>query len=301
MKSLDLFSCIGCHAIGFERAGIETAAFCEINRYRRSVLENSFQGIPIYEDIRTLPSVESDIIVAGPPCQATSVAAAVHGKRSGESLWPATFGYIVDHDLRPEWIVVEQPPGHAAWEETVAASLCRIGYHTARIEFAACDVGAPYLRRRVYILASPSLPRLEVAWKAVPSAIERVKRAANARGDWCPCKLASIQVDARSAGETGQTAGRERKEAIEALGDSNPPHMAEVIGRAVMFSQKKEAGLLATVPAPRGSTSGAANVEEDNLVVNLSSPVSASRQPNAEKKSEPCLAASRDVGGAIVP
>ncbi len=31
MKSPALFSCIGCQAIGFARAGIETVAFCEIN------------------------------------------------------------------------------------------------------------------------------------------------------------------------------------------------------------------------------------------------------------------------------
>jgi hypothetical protein len=42
-------------------------------------------------------------------------------------------------------------------------------------------------------------------------------------------------VDARSAGEfdRGQ-ASRERREWIEALGDSNPPHMAEAIGRAIV-------------------------------------------------------------------
>ena len=77
-----------------------------------------------------------------------------------------------------------------------------------------------------------SVPRLEIARRALPSAIEETKRAADARGDWNPDKLATLQVDARSAGERGM----KRQEAIEALGDSNPPHMAEAIGRAIMVA-----------------------------------------------------------------
>lgn len=48
MKSIDVFSCLGCHAIGFERAGIETTAFCEINPFRRAELAKRFPGKKIY-------------------------------------------------------------------------------------------------------------------------------------------------------------------------------------------------------------------------------------------------------------
>jgi hypothetical protein len=34
--------------------------------------------------------------------------------------------------------------------------------------------------------------------------------------------------------DAGAAGGVERRERIEALGDSNPPHMAEVIGRAIV-------------------------------------------------------------------
>lgn len=229
LRSLDVFSCLGCHAIGFKRAGIDTNAFCEINPYRREQLFGF--GRKIYHDIRDLEilhAAQHDIIIGGPPCQKTSKAAAIHGRRTGESLWP----YMLSTGLAvgAEWFVVEQPPGHAAWETEVGNDLSDAGYEVARIEFGACDIGAPYLRRRVFLVACSSLPRLEIAWHAVPSAIERVKRAANARGDWDPDKLASIPVDARTSREAGQS----RREMIEALGDSNPPHMAEVIGLAIM-------------------------------------------------------------------
>jgi DNA (cytosine-5)-methyltransferase 1 len=233
MKSLDLFSCIGCHAIGFKRAGIETVAFCEANETRRGELAHQFPGIPIYDDIRTIRDIRPcDIVVGGPPCQRTSVAAAVHGYRDGESLWP----YMLHIGLcsGADWFVVEQPPGNAAWETEVACSLSNAGRHVARFEFGACDVGAPYLRRRVFLVACTSLPRLEIARQSLPRAIEETKRAANARGDWDPDQLAVIPVDARSAGEHNETLSAARVERIQSLGDSNPPHMAEAIGRAIL-------------------------------------------------------------------
>ena len=140
-------------------------------------------------------------------------------------------------DAGAEWIVVEQPPGNAAWEAKVSADLSGSGFHVARLEFGACDVGAPYLRRRVYLVACTSLPRLEIAWQAGPRAIEETKRAANARGAWNPDKLASLPVDAQSAGEMGRANSRARRERIEALGDSNPPEMAEVIGKCIIAAR----------------------------------------------------------------
>lgn len=239
MKSLDLFSCIGCHAIGFERAGIETGTFCEINPFRRLQIRKRFPGAEVNGDVRDLyyKGVRpANIVIGGPPCQRTSVAAAIHGKRTGESLWPDMRAIGLSAGV--EWFVVEQPPGNAAWEAEVSNDLSRAGYHVARLEFGACDVGAPYLRRRVFLVACTNLPRLEVAWRSIPRAIEETKRAANARGDWDPDQLAIIPVDARSAGEFDRGIhSRVRQERIEALGDSNPPHMAEVVGRAIMEVQ----------------------------------------------------------------
>jgi DNA (cytosine-5)-methyltransferase 1 len=228
MRVLDLFSCVGCHALGMHRAGHETAALCEVNPQRRAVLAAKFPGVPIYDDITQFDGIEADVCFGGPPCQATSVAAAIHGKRSGSSLW----GHMLRVGLNSgaEWFVVEQPPGNAAWEAQVCGDLSRAGFHSARFEFAASDVRAPYPRRRVYILACASLPRLEVAWKAGPSAIDRVARAADARDDWDTYQLAALRVDAWSAGEMDRSRSRGRRERIEALGDSNPPAMAEVLG-----------------------------------------------------------------------
>lgn len=224
MRVLDVFSCIGFHSIGLHRSGeFETVAFCESNERRRQELHRLFPECPIHDDIRTMPIVSADVIFGGPPCQSTSVAAAIHGYRTGESLWP--YMLCAGIDAGCEWFVVEQPTGHAAWEAQVHRHLSAIGLHSARFEFGVSDLGGPYIRRRVYILASASLPRLEVAWKAGPSAIERVKRAAASRGDWDQSAVPSFDMDTWRSENV-----HERRERIEALGDSNPPAMAEVIG-----------------------------------------------------------------------
>lgn len=84
---LDLFSAIGCHAIGLHRAGpFKTVQFCEVNSWRRTQLANLFPGVTIHDDVRTLQPIPARVVVGGPPCQATSVAAAIHGYRDGSSL-----------------------------------------------------------------------------------------------------------------------------------------------------------------------------------------------------------------------
>ena len=223
MKVLDLFSCVGCHALGMQRAGHDLTELCEINPWRRQVLAANFPGTPIHEDVCTVGPVPADVCFGGPPCQETSVSAAIHGYRSGNTLFPAMLDASIASGC--QWIVVEQPPGNRAWEAQVTVALSLAGYHSARFEFGARDVGAPYLRRRVYILACTSMSRLEVAWLAGPQAIERAKRAAASRGDWDPAAIPAFGMDTWRAERV-----HERRERIEALGDSNPPAMAEAIG-----------------------------------------------------------------------
>jgi site-specific DNA-cytosine methylase len=227
LRALDLFSCVGCHALGMQRAGIPTVALCESNQWRRSCLAKQFPGVPIHKDARSFEGIKANVVIGGPPCQRTSVASAIHGKRTGESLWPHMLR--IGLNVAAEWFVVEQPPGNAAWEAEVGNDLSNSGRHVARIEFGANDIGAPYLRRRVFLVACTSLSRLEIAWRAIPSAIERVKRAAIARGDWDADSVPAFGMDTWRSEEI-----YERRQRIEALGDSNPPHMAEVIGRAIL-------------------------------------------------------------------
>lgn len=231
MDVLDLFSNIGGHALGLHRAGdFRTVQFVEIDPRRRRLLAHHFPGIPIHDDVRTFAGIRADIVIGGPPCQRTSVAAAIHGNRTGESLWPEMLRVGINSGVK--WFIVEQPPGNAEWEAEVTESLARSGFHGARIEFAACDLGAPHIRRRVFILANPCFARLQVAWQAVPSEIERVAGSAASGSAWRSPPPRGLRV------AHGPSGWLDRNAAIEAIGDSNPPAMATVIGCAILAAHE---------------------------------------------------------------
>lgn len=229
-----MFSCIGHHGIGLHRAGIRTVSLCENVPERQEVLRRMFPGVEVHDEAETYKPPRADILIGGPPCKNTSIAAAVHGYRTNVSLWPTMFRHIMGF----KWLVVEQPPGNKAWESQVSHDVTSAGWHIARFEFSASDLGAPYIRRRVFLVACPSLPRLESAWVSVPKEIVRVKRSAADRGDWSADKLEFIPLGTRASGEFRSEKSHWRRKMIEALGDSNPPHMAEVIGRAIVKAER---------------------------------------------------------------
>jgi site-specific DNA-cytosine methylase len=232
LTMLDLFSCVGAHALGAEAAGWRVVQMCESVAFRREILAELFPRTPIADDINTMRCASALAAFGGPPCQKTSRAASINGGRTGSSLWPAMRERV--HEAGCDWVIVEQPTGNAEWEAGVQKDLASDRFFVARFEYGASDVGAPYPRRRVYIVACTSRERLALARQALPSEIVRVARAANAGTAWCPDQLASLPVVARDAGEMDRgDEGRRRKALIEALGDSNPPQMAEAVCAAV--------------------------------------------------------------------
>lgn len=230
MNMLNVFSGCGAEALGYRRAGIEIAGLCEIKSWLRDLLGRHFPGVSIHDDVCTQPAVHADIIAGGPPCQQTSIGAAIHGKRTGETLWPAMFRLGLD--MGAEWIIVEQPPKNKAWETKVSRDLASAGFHAARAEFEAADFGAPHQRRRVFILAHRDLQRLQVAWSRIPSEIESLSWGALTGNPWIEGVPRALRVASRSP------APMDRRRRIEAAGDANPPIMYEAIGRAILSTQE---------------------------------------------------------------
>ena len=223
----DLFSCIGGHALGLHATGkFRTIRFVEIDRWRREQLVRHFPDVPIHGDARTAGGITADLLVGGPPCKQTSTAAAIHGRRTGESLW-GEMRRIADEG-QYDWICVEQPPGNLAWEAKVTSDLEALGYRVARLEFSAADLGAPHLRRRMFLLAHGDRERLALARQAGSREIERYAGGTAAGNPW----IAGIPGDLRV--DYGVPGGLDRRKRIAAIGDSNPPGMMTVIGRMIM-------------------------------------------------------------------
>jgi DNA (cytosine-5)-methyltransferase 1 len=264
-----LFSGIGGLELGLEWAGLGPVAYqVENNTFCRSVLAKHWPEVPKYDDVSTLdPAVlpPVDILCGGFPCQDVSSAgkgAGLAGARSG--LW-YEYRRIVE-GARPPWVVVENvASGARRWLPHVRRDMHLLGYRTRAIALSAADVGAPHLRRRVFVLAADP-ERVELreqsGWRGGPdgegSALagddgadgdadavgdtvhvgrEGAKGQGHegrpespARGWWASEPHVGRVVD----GLPGGLVGRERRDRLRALGNAVVPQCAEVIGKMIL-------------------------------------------------------------------
>ena len=186
LRSLDLFAGIGGFALGFKRAGIETAAFCENDPYAQAVLGKNFPGVTIFPDVRTLDArtfgqvgvATPEIICGGFPCQDISVAgrgAGIGGARSG--LW-REFHRLIG-EIGPRWVVIENVVAlRTRGLDQVLGGLAALGYDAEWHCIPASAVGAPHRRDRVWIIAYAMRPRPHAGTHAP---IHRGKAGAGAR------------------------------------------------------------------------------------------------------------------------
>ena len=155
MRIGSLFSGIGGLELGLEWSGLgHTVWQCETNPFCLSVLARQWPNATRYPDVKTLTNPPPvDLICGGFPCQDVSSAgkgAGLAGSRSG--LW-FEFARIVD-EARPEWVVVENvASGARRWVDAVCSGLGQLGYETLPIPLSAADVGAPHLRKRIFVVA----------------------------------------------------------------------------------------------------------------------------------------------------
>jgi DNA (cytosine-5)-methyltransferase 1 len=165
IQVLDLFSGIGGFSLGLERAGFETVAFCEIDKYCRLVLQKHWKDIKIYSDVREIKKERleadgipsPDVITGGFPCQPFSVAGRQKGSRDNRYLWPEMFRII--KEFKPRWIIAENVRGIINIQdgvvfEGVHADLESQNYETQTFIIPAAGVGAPHRRDRVWIVAN---------------------------------------------------------------------------------------------------------------------------------------------------
>ena len=153
---IDLFSGIGGFALACRWAGIETIAFCEIEKYAQRVLRKNFPGIRIFEDVRQFPATEFRepfLLTGGYPCQPFSQAGKRRGAEDDRHLWPSMFGII--RTSRPTWVLAENVAGHVTLGlDEVLADLEGEDYAVQPIIVPACAVDAPHRRDRVWILGN---------------------------------------------------------------------------------------------------------------------------------------------------
>ena len=162
LNVLDLFSGIGGFSLGLEATGgFETKAFCELDKYCKSVLKKHWPNTRQYDDIKelTYDKLRSDgidtidIITGGYPCQPFSVAGKQKGTEDKRHLWPEYFRLV--KECRPTWVIGENVSGHIKLGlDQVIEDLESEGYATRTFSISASSIGANHQRERIWIIAN---------------------------------------------------------------------------------------------------------------------------------------------------
>ena len=227
---LDLFSGIGGFSLGFERAGMNTAAFCEIDLFCQQVLARHWPSTPVYDDIKQLtarrlhhdliPSI--DLICGGYPCQPFSTAGNRRRHEDPRHLWPEMHRLI--RELRPRWVVCENVAGHVELGlDAVLADLDAAGYTSTPFVIPACAVGAPHRRDRIWIVAHAAGIRL-------PGTL-----GTHCRQSAPALSSQALRWELPQPFTVGSDDGIPyRMERTQALGNAVVPQIPELIGRAII-------------------------------------------------------------------
>ncbi|MBO0728750.1 MAG: DNA (cytosine-5-)-methyltransferase [Acidimicrobiaceae bacterium] len=154
-----LFAGIGGIEKGLSAHGHVTDFFCEADALAQAVLRNRFGDVPLWADIRNLPTLgEAELVTAGFPCQDLSQAGRTRGIDGSQS---GLVRHVFDllEDAQPRWVVLENVPfmlqldrGRAMWR--LVDELHRLGFRWAYRVIDARSFGLPQRRQRVLLLAS---------------------------------------------------------------------------------------------------------------------------------------------------
>jgi DNA (cytosine-5)-methyltransferase 1 len=188
LNELALFAGAGGGLLGSRLLGWKTVCYVENNPYCVSVLEarigdGYLDDAPIWGDIKTFDGKPwaglVDVITAGFPCQPFSVAGKQKTDADERNLWPDSIRVI--QEVQPEFVLLENVPGllsatSSAEQErprcpncgrglvssdarlvrylgTIFRDLSKSGYNARWRIVSAADVGAPHLRKRLWIMA----------------------------------------------------------------------------------------------------------------------------------------------------
>lgn len=222
-----LFAGIGGLDLGLERAGWACRWQSEIDPYCFDVLARQWPDVARYGDMTEVDwaAVEPvDLICGGFPCQPFSTMGLQKGTDDTRWLWPH-FAECV-RLVRPRFVLVENVPAlksNAVAFGRVLGDLHELGFDAEWGLVSACSVGAPHLRRRLFIVAHRRGER-------------RQQESGGAHGDEGTHEAdAPLQDDlpGRDAAPQGRAAQWASEPRVGYLADGLPPKLARLANRAL--------------------------------------------------------------------
>jgi DNA (cytosine-5)-methyltransferase 1 len=161
----DLFSGIGGFSLAAYYAGLRFDGhyFSEIDEYAVKVYKKRFSNAVSLGDVRSIDYEKLPkgdwLITGGFPCQPHSGVGKRKGKDDERDLWPMCVEVI--RNIRPKIALFENVPGlfnsnRGRFFNTVLSDISQSGYDAEWQIISAKEVGAPHLRKRIWIAAYPS-------------------------------------------------------------------------------------------------------------------------------------------------
>jgi DNA (cytosine-5)-methyltransferase 1 len=238
ITTLDLFSGIGGFSLGLETAGpFRTVAFCEREPFPQAVLRKHWPGVPIYEDVRTIPTDELgriDLVCGGFPCQPWSQSGHQRGAEDDRDLWPEMLRII--EAVQSRWVVGENVRGFVNEEMGLARTITDlhgIGYQVVTFILPAAGVGAPHRRDRVWIIAHTTSVGLNKGKLQKGVDFKEFEQWRRHESDI----FNRIVPSAKGVRGYDGVPRRVDRHRIKALGNAIVPQVAEQIGRAIMEAE----------------------------------------------------------------
>jgi len=169
MRELSLFSGAGGGLLATQHMlGWEIVAYVEHDEYcQRVIAQRIADGVlhsaPIYSDVEAFARVAGelyrgrvDVVRGGFPCQPFSLAGGQLAADDPRNMWPATAEVI--RQVRPRYAFLENVPGllgsgHGYFGH-ILGDLAELGYNARWGVLSAAAVGAPHLRKRLWLMAN---------------------------------------------------------------------------------------------------------------------------------------------------
>ena len=169
MNELALFAGAG-GVLGGKLLGWRTVCAVEYDSYAASVLvarqnDGCLEPFPIWDDVRTFDGKpwrgRVDVVSGGPPCQDVSCSnprgKGLDGEKSG--LWSEM--YRIVREISPRLVFIENSSNLVnRGLGRVLSDLAALGYDAQWGVLGADSIGAPHIRKRIWILANASSRRL---------------------------------------------------------------------------------------------------------------------------------------------
>jgi DNA (cytosine-5)-methyltransferase 1 len=198
----------------------------EIDEFCNQVLAKHWPNVPRFTDVRSVGAsnlVPVDLICGGFPCQDISQAGkgpGITGVRSG--LW-SEYARIIG-ELRPRYVLVENVRNVLKrGAGRVFGDLAALGYDAEWTTLSACAMGAPHMRRRVFIVAHPGREGLQ---RPISAGVQYSQP---------PRWGATPRLRGRTDGVPNWV------DRLRTLGNAVSPDVAEFVGRLIVKHAEQEA------------------------------------------------------------